>query len=162
MKLAAAFCAGLLLGYASFAAAAWIFHDALQYSQSLYAALAAAFGAAALWPLLRPSCSHQVAVKPVSGAGAMLLGLCLALVVSPCCAPVIVAVMAYAAASANVPHAAVLLVCYAAGHALPLLALAGAAQKCAAVFTALATARTSVLVSSGVLLALGAYYAVLA
>ena len=163
VKIGTAFCAGLVLGYASFAAAAWIFHAALQYSQLLYAGMACAFAGAALVPLLRSTCRHDVVVHRVTSVGgAMLLGLGLSLVVSPCCAPVIVAVVAAAAADGNVPHAAVLLACYAAGHAMPLLVLAGVAQKSAAAFSAFATARATTLVTSGVLLGLAGYYAVLA
>lgn len=163
VKLCACFAAGLLLGYASFAAAAWIFRAALQLSHVLYAGLACGFGIAALLRLFSRQCTHESFVRPITGAGAaMLLGCGLALVVSPCCAPVIVAVVAYAAADGNASHAAMLLACYAAGHALPLLALAGAAQKFAAAFTLLATARATALVTSGVLLGVAGYYAVLA
>lgn len=163
VKLCTAFCSGLLLGYASFAVTAWVFQSALQHSHLLYAALACAFTAAALAPFLRRKCSHDRPAPSAASAGtALLLGASLALLVSPCCAPVIIAVTTYAAADGHGAHGALLLACYAAGHALPLLALAGVAQKCAAVFTAIATARATVLVTSGVLLALAGYYAVLA
>lgn len=163
MKLGVTFCAGLLLGYASFAAAAWVFQSALQYSHLLYSAIACAFAAAALRPFVLRKCSHENPAQPAVSAGsALLLGVSLALVVSPCCAPAILALTAYAAADGNAAHAALLLACYATGHALPLLAFAGAAQKCASVFAALATARATGLVTSGVLLALAGYYAVLA
>ena len=163
MKLAAAFSGGLVLGYASFAATAWIFQSALQYSHLLYAGIACAFAASALEPFVRRTCRDRCSTRPAASAGAaLLLGVSLALVVSPCCTPVIFALTAYAAANGTVAHAALLLGCYAAGHALPLLGLAGAAQKCAAAFTALATARATALVTSGVMLALAGYYGVLA
>lgn len=162
IKLCAGFCAGLVLGYGSFAAAAWIFQDALRYSHVLYAAVACMFGAAALAPVVRKKCRHAQARSAASAGAALLLGASLAFVVSPCCTPVILALTASAAADGNAAHAAVLLAWYATGHALPLLALAGAAQKCAATLTALATARAGRLVTSGVMLALALYYAVLA
>lgn len=162
-KLAAAFCCGLLLAYASFAGASWILQGALQNSEIVYAVIAGALAIGGFVPLVRSRCAHLPRRQQGPGAsGAFVLGASMALVVSPCCAPVLLALSAYAAQFGNAGHGALLVVCYAAGHALPLIALGFAAHKVASVFTALANARATILVTSAVMLALAGYYAVLA
>jgi len=55
---------------------------------------------------------------------ACLLGACGALALSPCCTPIIAALMVYAAQGAGVSYAALLLGAFALGHAAPLVLLA--------------------------------------
>src|SRR5579864_7225015 len=96
------FVSGLILMYACFGAAASMFGRAIQLSNWVYAALAAALAAAGVLNLWKEQshakdCTHARA----SGGAAFFLVASLALVISPCCAPLLVGILAYTSAAGN-------------------------------------------------------------
>jgi cytochrome c biogenesis protein CcdA len=164
-RIAGAFVAGLTLVYAAFGAIATLLGLAAQLSTYTYWILAALLGLAGLISLWRADapCVHaQVPAANGSVGGAFLLGSAFGLVISPCCAPVAVAIAAYAASSGKFGYGALLLSCFALGHALPILGAGLGAQSVSAVLQRYTVRQAASVVSAALMLALGIYYAVLA
>jgi cytochrome c-type biogenesis protein len=162
---AAAFIAGVAALYASLgAAAAVVLHNAV-FSAAAYWVIAAALSIAGVVQLCRRSehCAHitDVSVSPGLGA-AFLLGASSGVAVSPCCAPMLTAIVAYASADGDAIGGALLLFCYAVGHSIPLFAAAAGAGSAGALLTRHSIRSAASLLSGTLLLALGGYYAVLA
>lgn len=163
--LVCSFVAGLVTMYAGFGAGASMLGRALSASTWLYGALALALsisGAASLWRD-EPICSHECASgqAPRSG-GAFLLGASFALVVSPCCTPLVFAVLTYTSAAGSPLYGSALLGCFALGHALPILTAGAGAGSISALLTRYAVRRAASVVSATLMLALAGYYGVLA
>ncbi|HWM48611.1 MAG TPA: cytochrome c biogenesis protein CcdA [Xanthobacteraceae bacterium] len=136
----------IALGFvASFAAATLLFSaitDVVGLDQNSVRTFAAAlllgFGAALLWPAPFERVAAR-AVAPLAGriagrfggGGAgkgFMLGTTLGLVWTPCAGPVLGSILTVIATSPDAAHARTLLVVYAVGAALPLLALAYGGQ----------------------------------
>jgi cytochrome c-type biogenesis protein len=104
--------------------------------------------------------------KPTDGrrsiGAVFLLGAASALVVSPCCTPVVATIVATTTATGEPLLGAALLAIFGAGHALPLLftgQIGAALARCA---PSRLNAQAPAIVSAVLMLALGMYYAVIA
>ena len=94
--------------------------------------------------------------------GAFLLGASSVLVVSPCCTPVVAAIAALTLATGRALDGVSLLAVFALGHVVPV-ALAGAlGNRFAGVLRRVTASQAPAIVSGALMLALGAYYGVLA
>lgn len=163
IRASALFVAGLACVYASFgAAASWLAH-AIAWSTAIYCLLAAVLVANALRSILqppRPKCETRAPSR--NRGGAFVLGASSALVVSPCCTPFAVAAAASAAAGNAPLSGAEVLAAFAVGHCLPIVAAATTVGRFVRWTRWCPPREATSLISGGVMLALGSYYAVLA
>jgi cytochrome c-type biogenesis protein len=102
------------------------------------------------------------AKRPRSLGGMFLLGAGSALVISPCCTPVVAAIAGSAAATGSPIRGALLLATYAAGHAAPLFVAGNLGNGVRRLLPRLRNAQAPAIVAAVLLLALGCYYGVLA
>jgi len=158
----AAFVTGLLLCYGALATAATLIGTLIVFSQLVYIGLAVCFLCFGLRALaVNESCSHRHA-RNVSAGSAMLAGMAMGLVFSPCCTPVVAMTAGVAALSGSPLGALSVTLAFAAGHVAPL-AIAGLGLKLGgrivppASFPSLAST-----VGGGLSIALACYYGVLA
>lgn len=162
---AAAFVAGLACAYASLGALAGVLmHDA-RIGTAVYAAVAAAFAVGGIVTLCarKERCAHERGALQARSAGAaFLLGASFAFVVAPCCTPIVMAIIAYAASAGDPLYGSALLGVYALGHALPVFAAASGARGATRLAEKYATAHAASLIAGTLMLAIAAYYAVLA
>ena len=147
-------------------------------STPLYALLAVGLvcaGCATLVRAGRHQCSHEAGaadfpcertIAPTNGrrsaGGIFLLGATSALIISPCCTPFIAGIVAAAAATGKPVLGMLLLVSFALGHALPLLFAGNAGSLLRGPLRWRMPEQTSGIVAGTLLLALGAFYGVLA
>lgn len=160
-----AFVSGLTAMYASFGAVASLLVHAAEFSTWTYAAMALALAAGGLVTLWRGQvqCSHPHARANTTGAGgALLLGTSFALVVSPCCTPLVVGILTYTSASGSAAYASALLACFALGHALPVIGVAFGTNGIMAALQRSGVRQAAGMVSASLMLCLAGYYAVLA
>lgn len=159
-----AFVLGLATLYASLgAAAAVVLHDAA-FSTAAYYGMAAVLGVSGILQLCRqPACDHRTPESRARGVGgAFLLGASSGISISPCCAPVVGAIASFAGAGGDPAGGALLLICYASGHSLPLFMAAVGAGGVNAVIARHSLRSAASLLAATLMLALCAYYAVLA
>lgn len=161
---AGAFAAGLVFAYASFGAAAAVLARAVQSSTALYAALAVALGAGGILTLCQAShrCERRSEVRTKNLAAIFLLGSSFALVVSPCCTPVVLGILAYGSTYSHPWTVCLLLAAFAAGHTLVLFSAGLGGRALANLIRAHALQEAATLVSGTLMLALAGYYVVLA
>lgn len=160
-----AFMGGLIATYASFGAVASLLGRATHFSSVVYLLVAAVLGIGGLITLWRgPSaCAHAHQTIQLGSAGAVfLLGCSFALVVSPCCTPLVAGIIAYSSSSGDPLYASALLSCFALGHALPVLFAGAGANGVAMMFRRFAVLEAAGTVSAALMLGLAAYYMVLA
>lgn len=157
----ASFGAGLCLGYAVLAmASGWILR-LVAVSAYTYAAMAAAllaFGARSLWTEQCSRCDAKA--TPASSGAALLLGISLALVASPCCTPFVTALAMGVAPDWKAALAAA--VCFALGHLAPVALLGALSSALATRFDLRGAAPAMQTIGGAVSLALAGYYALLA
>jgi cytochrome c-type biogenesis protein len=151
----------LLLGYA----AGWLGTLRL-FATIVDAGMACALaiaGTVMIWraePARHDHCGRTPGDLPAGGP--FLLGAASAFVVSPCCTPMLVAIVATASELRRPLAGAALLACFAVGHALPLF-LAGTPAKLIGRLQPTAVAsQTLGIVGGALLLCLGAFYGALA
>jgi len=160
------FISGIVLVYAAFGAASSLFREAARYSAWTYGVVALALavgGTLALWRDDECGCRRPAGFFAGAGAGAaFLLGASFALVVSPCCAPLVVGILAYTSASGDVLYSSFILACFALGHVLPILAAAFGVNGATAIFQRYTVRAGATVVSASLMLGLAGYYAVLA
>ncbi len=164
IRLAVAFCAGLTATFSTLGAAATLLAQALRHSAFIYAFLAAALAAAGIITLWRetPECRPSHARSRASLGSVFLLGASSALVLSPCCSPVVAGVVAYSAAAGDPLYGAAMLSVFSLGHMLPVIAAAVSANKAVTILKRLTVVRAGAVLSGSLMLGLAAYYAVLA
>lgn len=163
--LVLAFIGGLVATYAAFGATSSLLSRAAQYSAYTYWIVALALATSGCVTLWRGdhACAHKVEHNDGASAGsAMLLGTSFALVVSPCCTPLIAGVIAYSSASGSTLYGSALLACFALGHALPILAVAFGVNGFSGVVQRFAVRQAASVISATLMLGLAGYYAVLA
>lgn len=158
------FAAGLAFVYAAFAAIASLLPAALWHSRFIYALIAAGLLAGGVLKLWRDAhaCRSMARVASAGAAAPFLLGAGFGFVVSPCCAPMILGILSLESGAGDPARAAMLLACFAAGHALPLFALAFGASKVADAFNRPDVRAACSVAGGSLLMTLGAYFAVLA
>ena len=161
-RTVAAFVAGMLTAYAALGFGAGLLFGLAGHASALYAVLAAALALGGIATLLRgPACTHTTA-PPRRASAAFSLGAASALVVSPCCTPVVAAVAGMTVAGANQFGRAALLGAFALGHAAPLFAAGSLGSLAARTFAHWNASPAPAVVSGSLMLALGAYYGLLA
>lgn len=162
--LVLSFITGLVLVYAAFGAISALFRDAARFSTWTYGLVAAALAVSGIITLWRDDdCGCRPEYFAAAGpSAAFLLGASFALVVSPCCAPLVVGILAYTSSSGDALYSCLVLACFALGHALPILAAAFGVHGAANVFQRYAIRAGATVVSASLMLGLAGYYAVLA
>lgn len=164
--LVCCFISGIVLVYAAFGAASSLFRDAARYSTWTYGIVALALavgGTLALWRDEECGCAESRGYFDGAGASAaFLLGASFALVVSPCCAPLVVGILAYTSASGDALYSCLVLACFALGHALPILAAAFGTHRAASLFQRHNVRAGATVVGASLMLGVAGYYALLA
>lgn len=159
------FVTGLIGCYAAFGAVGTLLARAVHLSSYSYGVLAVALAVSGAVKLLRGKnvCDgrHDDAVTGSAG-GALLLGAWFAFVVSPCCTPLIVGIVGYTSSAGDPLYGSALLACFGLGHALPLFPVAIGASSISRALSGHAVRQAAAVVSATLMIALGAYYAVLA
>lgn len=162
----AAFVAGIVTAYTALGFGAGLLTEITGHASALYVVLALALACGGVATLLRGSgCarSHHDDPKMKQASrpsAAFSLGAASALVVSPCCTPVVAAVVGMAA-DANPLSRAALLGAFALGHAAPLFAFGSLGSVCARTFRRWNASPAPAIVSGSLMLALAAYYGLL-
>lgn len=154
---------GMIAVYALFGASASLFVRSIDLSIPLYGAIAAVLivcGVLTLWNG-RNAHDHAPAAKHSPG-GTFMLGASSAFVFSPCCTPLMAAIVTFGASSGRPAYAAAALAVFGLGHALPALLLGSFAARIARNVHALGHAQPLAIVTGALFLAMGGYYAVLA
>lgn len=162
-KTIAAFAAGLCASYVALGLAAGFAGRLAAVSANVYALFAITLLVFGLATLLREPkiCRHEEP-KTRSLGGACLLGMSFALVTSPCCTPAIVVLGSMAASGPSTAFGVALIASYAAGHVLPLVA-AGFGRRWVGARLDVGSLQPAMQTIGGALmLALAAYYGVLA
>jgi cytochrome c biogenesis protein CcdA len=159
----AAFVTGLCCASTALAFGAHLLWKLVSVSAWIYAGLAIAFAASGVHALLvrRHACVRQAA-SASSFSGVFLLGSSFALVLSPCCAPMLAALGALSATAGSTSLTLLVVGAFVLGHALPVVmvgSLAGFADGIERRFPLDEPVRVT---SGALMLAMSAYYAVLA
>lgn len=159
-----AFTAGLVTMYVGFGAVTGLLGGALRFTHAVYFAVAAGCLIAGTATLLRGVTAEgcRGASHNASGGGAFLLGASFAFVISPCCTPVLAALLAYGAQSGNAPGVCLLFAAFGFGHALPVVAAALVAQRLRQAAEKVAASDALRVVTGGLLLSMAGYYGCLA
>ncbi len=166
IQLTAGFLAGLVAVYISFGLLSSLLLRISGFSQQLYLLLAGVMLVGALLALIRPSEQSCAPMNPnlrcPSVGGALLLGASSALVVSPCCTPLLLGIVSYTSAVSNPGYGALLLGCFALGHATPVFILSAGANRLAEIVKHRHMNSAASTVACGLMMFLAGYYAVLA
>lgn len=153
------FIAGLAMTYASFGIFAGLLGTVSGLTHWVYLAVGLALGIGGALTLIRIGHDHSCSTnRPRSLGGVFLLGGSFALVISPCCTPILLAVLSYCAQTRNIVYSVVLLSAFALGHSLPLLFAAAAASRCARFVSRFALSQSIEVVSGALMLCLSGYY----
>lgn len=157
-----AFVAGLCLCYVLVGSIAGALARLSSYSTQLYAALSAALVLVGIATLVRHSnrCSGESYRSHAQRGLLFLLGLGFGSIVSPCCGPIAIALAGIGLAAGSVVGGALSLAAFAIGHSLPLLTLLCGGRRADRVLREAEPALATI--GGALMIALGAYYAVLA
>ncbi len=164
-KTTLSFVAGLSVAYASLGLVAWAIGSVVSLSIYIYLALGIGLFCGAIVTLAKrsPACEGHLARTRGGSAGAIfLLGASFAFVVSPCCTPIVIAILAYTSQISSPAYAALLLCVFAIGHALPVLVLSGGVCVLPRRGARFRFGDAFGVVSGGLMLALSGYYLCLA
>lgn len=158
------FLAGLIGAYASFGFAVALLAGAFAHSSAVYGVVAAALFIGGCAAIARPGDEHDAHGRdkavPALG-GVFLLGASFAFVVSPCCTPLVVAILGFASGLGRPLEGAALLALFALGHAAPLILCGGTAARAAALLRRRALTQAASVAGGGLMLGLAGYYALL-
>ena len=160
------FVGGMLVAYSTLGFGIGILGQLAGHASVLYLVLATALACAGIATLIRnPRCDHthpeRATAQPRRLSAVFSLGAASAFVVSPCCTPVVAAVLGMTALDGNPVSRGALLGAFALGHAAPLLAAGSLGTLCARTFRTWNAAPAPAIVSGTLMLALGAYYGLL-
>jgi len=159
----AVFVSGLLLAYSALGFGVGLLAGLAGNAAGVYAVLAVLLVGAGLVGLVRtPCCEHDGGAKPATRLGALFsMGAASGLVVSPCCTPVVAMVGMLAFNGDGLARGA-LLAAFALGHTAPLFLVGAAGSVSARTVQRWGASPAAAIVSGTLLLALGAYYGLLA
>jgi cytochrome c-type biogenesis protein len=161
-RTAAAFVSGLIVAYAAIGFGVGQLGALSAHAGALYGVLALALVGTGVVSLVCDAHPHEGQHHHRAPASAsFLLGAGSALVVSPCCTPVVAAVAALGAAERDPVLAAAYLAVFAAGHAAPLLLLGAGGAWLTSRLERYRLGPALQVVSATLLLALGGYYGLL-
>jgi thiol:disulfide interchange protein DsbD len=166
----AAFVAGIVGTYVVLGVAAGALGVLWSASAFVYAALAVVLAGAGIVTLLRgdrASHVHHDDAVPHPGAqaglgGTFLLGASSAFVVSPCCTPIVAGIAGVTSASGHTGAGVALLATFACGHVVPLVSAGALGSRVARLLRHVAASNAPAVVAGTLMLALAAYYGVLA
>jgi cytochrome c biogenesis protein CcdA len=160
-----AFVAGLITAYASFGIFASLLGQVTALSQIIYVLVAIGLACGALITLIQQPHAHSDELKKPYGASAgaaFLLGASFTFVISPCCTPVLIGILAYCAQTHNVGFSVALLSAFALGHATPVIALASGVARISEAVRRFNADEAFRVVSGALMLALSGYFLCLA
>lgn len=162
---AVSFIAGLVTVYTALGFGVGLFGSVLRHAAALDAVLAVALVVGGVVTLVRgPQChhdSHENDRPFPRSSGIFCLGAASALVISPCCTPVVAAVATFPSLDPSPWTRATLLAAFAVGHAAPLVLLGFAGTIAGRTLQRLNASPAPVVISGTLMLALGAYYGAL-
>jgi cytochrome c biogenesis protein CcdA len=166
----AAFVAGLAGAYVVLGAAAGALGALWSASRFVYVAMALGLAVAGIATLVRGAGAprahaHEDAAAcggRASAGGTFLLGASSALVVSPCCTPIVAGIAGLTTAGGHAGAGSALLAAFACGHALPVVSAGALGARVAGALRHLAASHAPAVVAGTLMLALAAYYGVLA
>jgi len=162
--VAAAFSAGLVGAYVVLGLGAGMLGAMWSASSFIYAALAVVLAVGGIATLIRagaadaPRCNDHA---PRAG-GPFLLGASSAFVMSPCCTPVVAAIAATTMASGPAPSGTALLAAFACGHAVPVVTACALGTHVSGALRRWTASQAPAIIAGSLMLALAAYYGVLA
>jgi cytochrome c-type biogenesis protein len=162
----ATFVAGMLTAYAALGFGVGVLGQLAGHASALYFVLASALTGAGIATLLRsPDRGHSHDARPGSqprrASAVFSLGAASAFVVSPCCTPVVAAVLGMTALDGNPLSRMALLGAFALGHAAPLFVVGSLGSLCSRTFHTWSASPAPAVVSGTLMLALGVYYGLL-
>jgi cytochrome c biogenesis protein CcdA len=163
----ATFVTGMLCAYAALGFGAGVLGGLADHAAVLYLILAMTLSIGGLATLLRnPHCDHphigeRTATRPRRLSGVFCLGAASALVVSPCCTPIVAAVLGMTALDGNPVSRVALLGAFALGHAAPLFVAGSLGSFLARTSRTWNATPAPAVISGTLMLALGAYYGLL-
>jgi thiol:disulfide interchange protein DsbD len=166
--IVAAFICGLVCAYVALGVAAGAIGALWAASAPLYTLLAVALAVSGVVTLARAGggshshCAVRHGERNASSGGIFLLGASSAFVVSPCCTPVVAGIAALTMSSGHGADGVFVLAAFACGHALPVLAAGALSTRLSAALRRIATSQAPSIVAGSLMLALAAYYGVLA
>jgi cytochrome c biogenesis protein CcdA len=163
-RIALAFVAGTLSVYAFFGYAGQVVVRLISLSSWVYAAIAvSAFVGGVLAIIGAEWCPVHEDAEPKRAAvgAAFLSGAGFALVVSPCCTPVVGAVVAYSSGADSGSLAAGLLVAFGLGHLTPVFATLAVGTKIVRRVVSSRLSQAGNVVAGAAMLFISAYYALL-
>jgi cytochrome c biogenesis protein CcdA len=159
----ATFVGGLLVAYSALGFGAGLLDLVTGHASMFYLALAGVLVVAGIRTLLQtPHCAHaRASAQPGRLSGVFSLGAASAFVISPCCTPIVAAVLGMAALDGNPLSRAALLAAFALGHAAPLFAAGSLGTLLEKPLRAWNASPAPAVVSGTLMLALGGYYGLL-
>lgn len=161
--VAGIFTVGLCAGYAIVGTVAGVAGLAAAFSPAMYRVLAIVAVSGGLWTIVhRPERDCCERKRRFDGGLGFFAGLVSAGVASPCCGPIGAALAGVAAASSGPRYAAGILCAFALGHVLPLAAVAAGSLRLRGILAQAAASGAGATISGALMVAAGAYYAVLA
>jgi cytochrome c-type biogenesis protein len=160
------FVAGMLAAYVALGFGTGILGQLAGHASTLYAVLAVVLACSGIATLFRsPRCDHLHDAgrrsQPRRLSAVFSMGAASAFVISPCCTPVVAAVIGMTAFDANPLSRAALLGAFAVGHAAPLFAVGSLGAVCGRTFRSWSASPAPAVVSGTLMLALGVYYGLL-
>ncbi len=164
-RIIALFVAGLVAAYVCLGSAASALVQLRVWSTYVYVALAVALALGGTFTLLRGDGSahaHGASRRVGSGGGAFLLGASSALVISPCCTPVIAGIAGLTVVSGRPWDGILLLAAFGLGHAAPLAGAAFVTGRISALLRNIAASAAPAVVAGTLMLGLSAYFGALA
>ncbi|MBV8580777.1 MAG: hypothetical protein JO225_16775 [Candidatus Eremiobacteraeota bacterium] len=163
-RIVGLFTAGLVGAYVVLGLGAGLVGFFWSASSAVYTLLAVALGAAGIVTLLRGD-THAVCGDTrvrVGGGATFLLGASSALIVSPCCTPIVAGIAGLTAGGGQVTGGAALLAAFACGHAAPAIAVGALGSRVAGALRHVAASHTPAVIAGTLMLALAVYYGMLA
>jgi cytochrome c-type biogenesis protein len=160
----AAFIAGLVGAYVCLGSAAGALGAVRAWSTYIYAGLAVGLALGGAMTLLQrdPHGHDHPRDGTTNTGGAFLLGASSALVVSPCCTPVIAGIAGLTIVSGHASDGVILLASFGLGHAVPLIGVAFASGRTSAGLRRLAASPAPAVVAGTLMLGLAMYFGALA
>ncbi len=158
------FVTGLVAAYVALGLAADALGTLWSASRTVYLALATALALAGLVTIVRGNRREHAHSRrtPASIGGVFLLGASGAIVVSPCCTPIVAAIAGFTTLAGHGLDGAVLLGAFALGHALPLAFCGAIGARFSSLFLHVAASHASRVIAGTLMLALATYFGTLA
>jgi cytochrome c biogenesis protein CcdA len=158
------FVSGLLVAFTSLGFGAGVIMTLVSHATTIYALLATALLAYGLATLVREphACREPLRSEWSTQSGAFLLGAGSALVLSPCCTPIVVGIVGLGLADRKPAEAVAYLATFAVAHVLPLVFVNTGGAMVSRYLREWSASGASAIVTGALTIALGCYYGLLA